>query len=62
LLARETGEEAVAEVSQPNTGSNIDVDKPLTFNGDINKISDFLMAYRLYIRIRMRDESVEEQI
>jgi len=51
-----------AAVPRPNTRSNIEVAKPQTFNGETEKISNFLMIYRLFIRIRMRDNSVEEQI
>lgn len=36
LLIRGTGGEAVVEVSQPNTGSNVDVAKLPTFNENIN--------------------------
>lgn len=36
--------------------------KPLLFNGDSEKIVVFVMAYKLYIRIRMREELVEEQV
>ena len=32
------------------------------FNGILSKISDFVMACRLYIRIKMRGAAVEEQI
>jgi len=62
LLARGIEEETMAEVSQSNTGSNVDVVKPLTFNRNISKVLDFLIVCRLYIRIRMRDKLVEEQI
>jgi len=36
--------------------------KPLIFNREVNKILEFLMAYKLYIKIRMRDILVEKQI
>lgn len=36
--------------------------KPLLFNGDSEKMVVFVMAYKLYIRIRMREELVEEQV
>lgn len=36
--------------------------KPLIFNREANKILEFLMAYKLYIKIRMRDILVEKQI
>lgn len=49
-------------VSQPNTELNVEVVKLQTFNGAANKILGFLIVYRLYIRVRMRDVAVEEQI
>jgi len=36
--------------------------KPPTFNGEVGKVSGFLTAYKLYIRMRIRDAAVEEQI
>ena len=36
--------------------------KPLTFDKETNKNLGFLMAYKLYIKIRIRDALVEEQI
>ena len=64
LLATEgiVGEVVAVEIFQPNTGSNVKVAKLQTFNGKAEKVSGFLMAYRLYIRTRMRDAVVEEQI
>jgi len=41
---------------------NTEVAKPQIFNGKIEKVLGFLMAYRLYIRIRMRDTTVEKQV
>ena len=49
-------------VSRPNTRSNVEVAKPQTFNGKAEKVSEFLTACRLYIRIRMREVIIEEQI
>ena len=49
-------------IPQPNTGSNIEVAKLQTFNGKISKILGFLTICKLYIRIRMREMVVEEQI
>ena len=48
--------------SRPNIRLNIEVAKLLIFNRKVSRISGFLMACRLYIRIRMRDVIVEEQI
>ena len=45
-----------------NTGPNIEVAKLPTFNEDATKILGFIIACKLYIRIRMRNVSVEEQI
>jgi len=33
-----------------------------TFNGEVSKVSAFLIVYRLYIIMRIKDISVEEQI
>jgi len=54
--------EAAVVVSRPNTRSNVEVAKPQTFNGKTEKVSEFLTACRLYIRIRMREVIIEEQI
>ena len=43
-------------------GSNIDMAKLPTFSRKTEKILGFFMVYRLYIRIRMRDTVVKEQI
>jgi len=40
----------------------IDVAKPPTFNGKAKKITDFLIACKLFIKIKMRDVVVEEQV
>ena len=52
--------EVVVEVLWPNTRLNIEVTKPQTFNGEANKMFGFLIAYRLYIRIRMREVWVKK--
>ena len=56
------GAEVEAEAPRLNTESNIEVAKPQTFNKEIGKIFRFLTAYKLYIRIRMRNVTLEEQI
>jgi len=53
---------AIVEISRPNTGSNIKVAKPQTFNEETSKMSGFLIICRLYIRMRMRKAAVKEQI
>jgi len=61
-MAREAGREAAAAVYRLNTRSNIKVAKLQMFNEKVGKISEFLIACRLFIRIRMRNTVVEEQI
>ena len=53
---------AAVEIFQPNKGSNVEVAKLQTFNGKVGIFLGFLMAYRLYIGIRIRKVVVEEQI
>ena len=61
-VAEEQEKTVAEEVSWPNTGSNVDIAKLPTFNGEVGKVSCFLIAYKLYIRIRMREVMVEEQV
>jgi len=35
---------------------------PQIFNGKARKVLEFLIAYRLYIRMKMREALVEEQV
>ena len=36
--------------------------KPQIFNGMLSKVSEFISVCKLYIRIKLREKSVEEQI
>ena len=54
--------EKEVEASGFNTESNIKVAKLLIFDRDISKVLDFLIIYKLYIGIRIRNILVEKQI
>ena len=56
----EAGEAAAAP--WPNTRSNVEVAKPQTFNGKASKISRFLISCKLYIRMRISEVVVKEQM
>ena len=43
-----------------NTGPHIEVAKPAIFNGEAGKVGGFVMACRLYLRMKMREAMVEE--
>ena len=43
-----------------NTGSNIKIAKLPVFNRETGKVGEFIIAYRLYLRMRMRGATVEE--
>jgi len=45
-----------------NGGSNIKVAKLLVFNREAEKIGGFIMSCRLYLRIKIKRATVEEQI
>ena len=63
LAAAEGGagreEYAVPEV---NRGYQMEVAKPAIFSGEAGKVGRFIMACRLYLRMKMREATVEEQV
>ena len=62
LAGREEEEEVKVVALEPNTRSNIEVAKLPIFNGNTSKVPGFIIVYKLYLRIRMRNILVEEQI
>ena len=45
-----------------NTGSHMEVAKPAIFNGEVGRVEGFMTAYRLYLRMKIREVTVEEQV
>ena len=61
LLAAE-GEGTGGAATGSNAGSSMEVAKPAIFNREAGKVGGFIMACRLYLRMKMRGTSVEEQV
>jgi len=61
LLAATGGTESTERGAMgSNTGSHIEVAKPAIFNGEAGKVGGFVC--RLYLRMKMREVTVEEQV
>jgi len=52
-------ERGAAEV---NRGYQMEVAKPAIFSGEAEKVGEFITACRLYLRMKMREAMVEEQV
>ena len=59
LLIGGVGEQVRREEGR---GGGVEVAKPQIFNGTLAKVGGFIAACKLYIRMRLREESVEGQV
>ena len=62
LLAAQGGAGVGGEARGSNMGSHMEVAKPAIFKGEAVNVGDFIMACRLYLRMKIRGTSVEEQV
>jgi len=62
LLAAQGGAGAGGATTGPNVGSHMEVAKPAIFNREAGRVGGFITACRLYIKIKLRGNTVEEQI
>jgi len=53
---------AEREVMGPNIGPHMEVAKLAIFNGEAEKVGGFVIACRLYLRMKMREATVEKQV
>ena len=58
----EAGTRAEREVMGSNMGSQMEVAKPPIFNREARKVEGFITACKLYLRMKMREATVEEQV
>jgi len=62
LLAAQGGAGARGEAIGSNMGSHMEVAKPAIFNRETERVGGFITACRLYIKMKLRGNTVEEQI
>ena len=62
LLAAQGGAGVRGETAGSNVGSHMEVAKPAIFNGKVAKVGGFIIACRLFLRMKLREATVEEQV
>jgi len=62
LLAAQGGAGIGGEATGSNMGSHMEVAKPAIFNGEAGKVRGFIMVCRLFLRMKLRGATVEEQV
>jgi len=63
LVARRIiGEKEEETALRPRYGFQPEIAKPLLFNGNVSKVVEFITAYKLYIRMRMREKDIEKHV
>ena len=62
LLVAQGGAGAGGAVTGSNAGPHMEVAKPAIFNREAGKVGGFITACRLFIRMKLRGTTVEEQV
>jgi len=62
LLVAGTTEGEEREAMGSNLGPQMEVAKPSIFSGEAGRVEGFVTACRLYLRMKMREVIVEEQV